>query len=83
MRKIAILLMFTFIISSTMAEGKVFVLAFHTFLDKEKISSLLLNKSMFAELVSEIICNAKTKYEETYEKYEETIKYAFFPFSNI
>ena len=52
MRKIAILLMFTFIISSTMAEGKVFVLAFHTFLDKEKIDLDIGAKELRQELES-------------------------------
>lgn len=52
MRKIAILLMFTFIISSTMAEGKVFVLAFHTFLDKEKIDLDIGTKELRQELES-------------------------------
>jgi len=37
MRKIYFLIMFTILIFTSMGEGKVFVLAFHTFLGKEKI----------------------------------------------
>ena len=37
MRKVYFLMIFTALIFSTMGEGKIFVLAFHTFLGKEKI----------------------------------------------